>query len=110
MFTKTVKITAPNTDTTGATVTVFLLPTGFNDSTSDTQVHSRMTKIVKFDVPDHKFGNKGDLKYENDSTSQVKFYDYHLVCYTYTNFTTSQDGFNVGLINDYFKVTYYTDA
>ncbi len=82
MFTKTMKITAPNTDTTGATVTVFLLPTGFNDSTSDTQVHSRMTKIVKFDVSDHKFGNKDVLKYENDSTSQVKFYDYHLVCYT----------------------------
>ncbi len=42
----------------------------------------------------------GVIQYE-DSASQVKFYDYRVLLYAYSNYTTMQDIFNVGQINDY---------
>ena len=55
------------------------------------------------------FVKNGLIKYENGSATQVQFFDYHLVLYVYSNFTTDQDVFNVGRLNDV-KTVYYTDA
>lgn len=70
---------------------------------------SRATKIVKVWVPGYKFTPKGLLQYENGS-EQVKFFDYHIVLYAYSNITTSQDFYNVGRLNDAVIQLYYKDA
>jgi hypothetical protein len=49
------------------------------------------------------------IKYENESEN-VKFFDYHVLCYAYSNYTTSQDIYYVGRVNDYVQQMYYKDA
>lgn len=111
VYTKTFKIKAGNTGTTGAAGSAVIGgSTGFNEVLSNTTVLSRATRIIKFYVPGSKFSTKGNVKYENASTSQVKFYDYHLLLYAYSNYSTNQDGWYVGRLNDYVKTMYYTDA
>lgn len=107
MYQKTFKIVAPNPGTIGAAATVDLLAAGYNDW--DPKL-SRATKIIKINLPGAKFGKGGLIRYENASSTQVKFYDYVSVLYAYSNFTTLQDVFNVGRVNDYIKTMYYTDA
>jgi len=72
---------------------------------------SRATRIVKLWVPANKLIRGKTLTYENAS-SQPKFYDYHLIYYAYSNYSTSSGigGFNVGRINDEVIQLYYKDA
>lgn len=72
---------------------------------------SRATRIVKLWVPGNKLIKNKSLTYENAST-QPKFYDYHLIYYAYSNYSTTSGigGFNVGRINDEVIQLYYKDA
>jgi len=83
---------------------VFQPAGGYSNSTL-----SRATKIVKLWIPGMKFGNKGVLTYENGG-EDVKFFDYHVLLYAYSNYSTSQDLWNVGRCNDYVQVMYFKDA
>lgn len=110
---KYMKLKASNTGTTGALASsvIPLVPNyGFNTATDAQTVQSRTTKLVKFYLPGRKFGRNGVIKYEDLSSTQTKFFDYHLVVYAYSNLSTNQDIVNVARVNDYFKVMYYTDA
>jgi hypothetical protein len=106
---------ASNTGTYGAEVGRALpLPVvlnfGFNAADGENVIQSRTTKIVRMYVPGAKFGRNGLIKYENASTTQVKFFDYTLVLYSYCNFSSNQDLFDVVYVNDYYKQMFYTDA
>jgi len=111
IFTKTFKITAPNQATIGTALAYTTGgAAGFTQADNTNQVLSRATKIIKVYIPGTKFFRNGVAKYENQSSTQLKFFDYHLVLYAYSNFTTNQDLWNVGRVNDYVKTTFYTDA
>ena len=75
-----------------------------------TNTISRATHIVKYYAPGKKFASNGTIQYENTST-QVKFFDFHLLVYAYSNFSTS-DGlaFNIGRVNETVVKFYYKDA
>ena len=72
---------------------------------------SRATRIVKLWVPGNKLIKGKTLTYESGS-SQPKFYDYHLIYYSYSNYSTTSTlgAFNVGRINDEVIQLYYKDA
>jgi len=72
---------------------------------------SRATKIIKMWIPGSKFGRKGKVRYESGST-QVKFYDYHLLVYAYSNYDTAEatTSFYVGRVNDEIIQCFYKDA
>jgi hypothetical protein len=70
---------------------------------------SRATKIIKMWIPGKKFGRNGKVRYESGST-QVKFFDYHLLVYAYTNYDTAETVFNVGRVNDEVIQMFYKDA
>lgn len=70
---------------------------------------SRATRLFKVWIPGSKFGNKGYITYENNST-QPKFFDYHCMVYAYSNYTTLEGVWNVGRINDAYTKIYYKDA
>lgn len=67
-------------------------------------------RVFSMYVPGRKFGKHGVITYENSSTSQVKFYDYRLVCVAYDWYGTPQDTNNVGFVNDGYVKTYFRDA
>jgi hypothetical protein len=102
---KTFKVTAANS---GANVTIGT--GGFGDQNDVTTVMSRATRIMKLWIPGTKFGRKGRVVYEN-GTSQPKFFDYQVIIYAYSNYTTSQgQGWFVGRVNDYVRTLHYKDA
>lgn len=68
------------------------------------------TGILDLWVPGRRFGRNGRVQYENNSTSQVKFYDYRLCAVAYDWSATPQDVNNVGYINDGFVKIYFKDA
>lgn len=70
---------------------------------------SRATKIVRMWIPGVKFHKTGVIQYENGGT-QAKFFDYHVQVYAYSNWSTYQDVYNVGRINDYIHEMHYKDA
>lgn len=73
-------------------------------------VLSRATKIVSFWVPASKFTGKNNiLRYQNAST-QVKFFDYHVLLYAYSNYSTNQDVWFVARVNDTVERFYFKDA
>lgn len=75
-------------------------------------VMSRATKIVKFNVSP-KMLKVGVIKYDGSSVdaSQPKFFDYRLVIYAYSNYSTSDAlGWNVLRLNDYIREMFYKDA
>lgn len=79
-------------------------------SANQGDVQSRATRIIKFSIPYKKFASSGVITYENAS-SQVKFYDYKVILYSYSNWSTSDAlGYNTGRLNDYIKTIKYTDA
>jgi hypothetical protein len=110
IFHKTFKIRAPNSSTWGGDIKVTELASGVNAQDSANTSLSRATRIVKFWIPGTKFGRNGKITYENGSIFQTKFYDYTLMLYAYSNFTTLQDVFYVARVNDVVKTMYYTDA
>lgn len=86
--------------------------TGVGSGTNDADtsaVQSRATKIVKLWIPGVKFGKNGVFQYENGGT-QGKFFTYQIVVYAYSNYTTLQDTFYVGRVNDYIKQIYFKDG
>jgi len=104
---KFTKLQAPNMGSNG----------GFNppgsghvgvNSTSE-QLISRATRIVKMWIPGTKFGRGGKIRYEDGGTRQ-KFFDYHVLVYAYSNYSTLQDVYYVGRLNEYTKTLYYKDA
>jgi hypothetical protein len=76
-----------------------------------TQQISRATKIVKLWIPGKKFGRNGKIRYESGST-QVKFFDHHLLVYAYSNYDTGEatTAFYVGRVNDEVIQMFYKDA
>ena len=71
---------------------------------------SRATKMFSINIPGRKFGRNGVVQYENGST-QTKFFDYHLLYFAYSNFSTSDTlGYNVARVNDAFVKMHYKDA
>jgi len=66
--------------------------------------------MFSINIPGKKFGRNGVVQYENGST-QPKFFDYHLLFFAYSNFSTSDTlGFFVGRVNDAFVKLHYKDA
>lgn len=103
---KVFKIKAPNYATTGGPEGGALSGSGLFTLSGTV---SRATKIVKLWIPGSKFSKTGKIKYE-DGTSQVKFFDYHAILYAYSNYSTLQDLFYVGRVNDYVQQIFYKDA
>lgn len=107
---KWVKLEAPNTGniyTSGAGGAP--QPSGYADNLQATQSFSRATRLYKLWIPGSKLAKNGVLVYENES-QQPKFFDYHMIVYAYSNYTTLQDYWNVGRINDTVIQLYYKDA
>lgn len=110
LFSKTFKVKAPNEGTRGGQMKDLLSnDSGAYYNNGEEGLVSRATKIVKCWVPGYKFAKNGIIQYEN-LTSQCKFFDYRVVLYAYSNYSTAQDVWNIGRLNDYVKVMYYTDA
>lgn len=76
--------------------------------TSGYSLISRASKIIKMWVPASKLIRGGTLTYESQS-SQPKFYDYHLVYYAYSNYSTVTT-FYVARVNDEVIQLYYKDS
>jgi hypothetical protein len=106
MAQKYFKITAPNQGTIGGQI---IAGAGTNNAGGVEPTLSRATKIVKIWIPGSKFGKGGKVRYENQSP-QPKFFDYRVVIYAYSNFTTLQDVYFVGRVNEYIRQMYYKDA
>lgn len=70
---------------------------------------SRATRIVRMWIPGTRFTKSGIITYEN-GTNDPKFFDYHVVCYAYSNYSTAQDIWNVGRVNEFLARMYYKDA
>ena len=66
--------------------------------------------MFSISIPGAKFGKGGVVQYENGSP-QTKFFDYHLLFFAYSNYSTASAlGFNVARINDAFAKMRYKDA
>jgi len=107
---KYVKMRAPNAATTGGGIGI--PSTGINslnDGSGHHEVISRATKIVRMWIPGSKFSRSGKITYVN-SGSDPKFFDYHVVCYAYSNYSTAQDVYYVGRVNEFISRMYYKDA
>jgi len=104
---------------TSKTFTIRQSSTGMNPSgvqeigsgyTIGVPLISRASKIVKLWVPGNKLIKGKTLTYES-GTSQPKFYDYHLIYYAYSNYSTSSGlSYYVGRVNDEVIQLYYKDA
>jgi len=88
LHTKNVKMMAPNMAIQSAGGVSQVIGSGFTNGSANT-LQSRATRIVKFFVPGKKFTKSGILQYEN-SSQQVKFFDYHFKIYAYSNYNTSE--------------------
>jgi len=113
MYQKYGKIRAPNT---GASValggTNFTGSGVYNGDTGLT--FTRPTKIVKFWIPGYKFAKNSIIKYDGNGDAQ-KFFDYTLLVYAYSNYSTIAptsltSGYNVIAVNDYIRQMYFKDA
>lgn len=83
--------------------------TGTYQAADGTFRFSRITKIIKVWLPAKKL-QQHIVKYENNS-SQVKFFDYSILVYAYSNYSTSEAvGWYVLAVNDYVKQIYFQDA
>lgn len=105
------KLKSPNIASNGVASGGLLTGAGVVDMLNGQQtVMSRATKIVKVWIPGKAFSKNGVIQYEN-GTAQVKFFDYRVIIYAYSNYATSETlGFNVGRVNDYINTLYFTDA
>lgn len=116
IFQKYFKIKAGNNTVTNAAgqaaeVGTTLPPSnaGIQYVTGEITSMSRSTKIIKAWIPGKAFARNGIIQYENNGT-QVKFFDYHVLLYAYSNYTTDQDQWYVARCNDYINQLYFTDA
>jgi len=111
LYQKFFKIKAPNIGSNGVASGGLLTGAGTFDMLNGQQtLLSRGTKIIKAWIPAKAFTKSGIIQYEN-GTAQVKFHDYKVLLYAYSNYSTSETlGFNVGRCNDYINTLYFTDA
>lgn len=105
------KMRSPNIASNGVASGGLLTNAGTFDMLNGQQtIMSRATKIIKIWLPAKRITKSGILQYEN-GTAQLKFFDYKVLVYAYSNYSTSETlGFNVGRVNDYVNQIYYTDA
>lgn len=68
------------------------------------------SKTLKLWIPGRKFGRYGVVQWENNSVTQLKFFDYRICIVAYDWYGTPQDVNNVGRINDFYYKIYYKDA
>lgn len=68
------------------------------------------TKIFKAWVPGRKFGRKGNIQFEDGSSTNAKFFDYRIAIVTYDWYGTPQDINNVGVLNEMYTKMYFKDA
>ncbi len=68
------------------------------------------TRLVTMWIPGTKFGKGGNIQYENQSTLQVKFYDYRICILCYDWYGTPQDANAVGKLNDCITKLYFKDT
>lgn len=99
---KTFNVQASNAQANNASVTG--VPIGNAESVGIA------TRTFKITIPGRKFGRQGVIKFENGSTSQVKFYDYVPIFVVYDWFGTPQDANNVGIINELYCKIRFKDA
>lgn len=110
IFGKTFKVTSRNATYTYNDSLVPPAPAG--TGTVQSGYYSRATRIVKVWIPGNKFVKSRKIVYEHSdaNTFQTKFFDYHCVLYAYSNYSTNQDLWNVGRVNDFTKQIYFKDA
>lgn len=107
---KLVKMRPGGLGTTGAQYQAVIgQDSGVYLDTGGKAANSRVTKIWKMWIPGKKFTKGGVLTYE-DNTGQAKFFDYHVLMYAYSNYSTLQDVYYVARNNDYIKQMYFKDA
>lgn len=75
-----------------------------------TGVGGQATRAISMWIPGRRFGRRGNLTYENTSSSQIKFYDYKYVLMAYDWYGTPQDINNVGKLNEAYTKLYFKDA
>lgn len=115
LFQKYFKIKAPNpgavsTDGTSSTIVSTVNNAGIFVGNTN-QALSRASKIINVWIPGKAFSKSGIITYEGQgSTSQPKFFDYHCLLYAYSNYSTLQDVYYVGRVNDYVQTIYFKDA
>lgn len=110
---KFVKITSRNMGLRDTTTQLgpILEPSGIYTSAAAAADNylTRATRIVRMWIPGTKFGRGGFLQYQNQS-DRTKFFDYYVLCYAYSNYSTAQDVFEVGRVNEFLNKMYYKDA
>lgn len=109
LYQKWFKITAPNTGSQGSVSGVPGSGAVHVNVNATDQLLSRATRIVKAWIPGKKFAKGGIIKYDENG-SQQKFFDYHVQLYAYSNYSTAQDVWYVGRVNDFISILKYTDA
>mmetsp|Transcript_58081 Transcript_58081/g.137011 ORF Transcript_58081/g.137011 Transcript_58081/m.137011 type:complete len:81 (+) Transcript_58081:2-244(+) len=77
--------------------------------TTRLEVVSLVHPVPKFFVPASKFTTRGVMKYENGSDSQLKFFDYNVMVYAYSNYSTIETSY-VGRVNEFIGTLMYRDA
>jgi len=103
------KINANPSATNAGLISSLGVEYGVYTMSGDAVLFSPPTRLVSLWVPGAKIAKGGLLKYENGSSTQLKFFDYTLVLYAYANLSTSEV-VEVALVNDFTKTMYYTDA
>lgn len=98
---KVMNISASNVAASGAEV-----PSGAPIIATAGGIGSRTFKMW---IPGYKFGRNGNLRYENLSTSQIKFYDYRLCICVYAWYGSPETN-QVGRINQLYSKVYFKDA
>lgn len=83
---------------------------GVNGVPAGTTGGGQNGKFFSIWIPGRKFGRDGVVKYEDQSTFQLKFFDYRLVILAYDWYGTPQDLNAVGIINSMYSKLYFKDA
>lgn len=106
LYQKYIKMKAPNAGALGGFVGG--AGSGVNNQNNNATI-SRATKIVKVWIPGKKFYRNGIVKYDNGGIDP-KFFDFHVLLYAYSNYSTAQDIFYVARLNDFISQLYFKDA
>lgn len=94
----------------GTANTVTLTGVPVDNSLPDNASAGIGTKTFKMWIPGRKFGRNGYVQYENQSATQVKFYDYRICILAYDWYGTPQDANAVGRVNEMYTKLYFKDA
>jgi hypothetical protein len=96
IFSKIFKLVSRDQSSNGAEVTTTVPPVshGFVNAAGGDNKLSRGTRIIRVYIPGLKIAKDGVLKYEDLSTSQVKFYDYTLVLWIPIYFVQLRSNFH----------------